>query len=535
MIAIRTAAGSDTGIGHLIRMSHLARALREQGASVMLVLTVPYLTIAPYVEDLEVAYLFPDAAETTLSESDDAARTLAILSDRAVKRVVIDSYTLGIDWERHLAAAGYRVAAIDDLAVRHHDVDLLVDARWTGSTLTPKRYKDLVPAGCRRLLGPAYALLHPGFRNPPTAPSAKVNILFSLGGGGDLNLLTDVIETLLPQIPDDWTLTPVLGPLAYHADRLFSLARKDKRIQPLHGPLTLMDAYAQASLFVGAMGTSLYELAAMGTPALTFSMADNQNNDLSDLEELGHYLHLTREEFLQSDRTATLIRTLIDQINRVRALRKQAKVHIDGFGAYRVAQALLEQPIDSSLTIKDVSVIPAIELLPGNLSIRPVADRDINHYLCSRNLRMNRQNMTITQPIPRVEHYRWWFTSRRESFLFEKEGRPLLYIWHQKEIFKDRTYLIGGWFVCDESVGFDTAAVALEWQLRHTSNTHPDSTWVAVINKENKYVNLLNRYMGFVPITREDPAFAAVQHFFVEAEAETFNYVQHHPERNELT
>lgn len=534
MIFIRTAAGPNTGIGHVIRMSHLARALSERGASVMMVLTAPYRTIVPYIDDLAVAYLRPNVDETPLSESDDAACTLALLSEHAVDRVVVDSYALGIDWERHIIAAGYRVAAIDDLGVRHHDVDLLVDARWTGHLETPKRYENLVPAGCRRLLGPAYALLHPGYRKPATSHAAKVNILFSLGGGGNLNLLADVIDALLPQMPDDWTLTPVLGPLAFNPDRLLALARKDNRIEPLHTPPSLIDAYRQATLFVGAMGTSLYELAAMGTPALTFSLADNQNNDLADLEEIGHYLHLPQDEFLQSRHTAALILTLTEKIDRVRTLRRQAKVRIDGFGARRVAQALLDQPIDPASSIEPSTTTPALESLVGGLSIRSVKDQDINHYLQSRNLPKNRQNMTITQSIARVEHYRWWFTTRRESFVVEHNGRPLLYIWHQKEVFEDRPYLIGGWFVCDETVGFDIAAITLEWQLEQTAKTHPDATWVAVINKENNYVNLLNRYMGFVPIINDDQAFVAVQHFFGEADVETFNYVQYHPESNDF-
>ena len=54
----------------------------------------------------------------------------------------------------------------------------------------------------------------------------------------------------------------------------------------------------------------------------------------------------------------------------------------------------------------------------------------------------------------------------------------------------------------------------------------PDATWIAIIKKTNKYVNLLNRYMGFTAIAPDDEAFSAAAKYFNNASAEDFNYVQ---------
>ncbi|QGT78055.1 hypothetical protein GM160_03625 [Guyparkeria halophila] len=541
MFVIRTAAGPDTGIGHVIRMSHLARALIGRGQSVLVLLTAPYPAVTGYLDDLDVEYLYPERAglpEEELGDSPtaqraDARKCLERLAGMAVDRVIVDSYRLGIHWEREVASAGLPLAAFDDLGNRRHAAELIVDARWAGQEATPRRYEGLVPAHARRLLGPAYAVLHPGYAEAgPECPPAVRNILFSLGGGGDLSLISAVIDALLVSLPEDWTVTAVIGPLAYHGDRLRELSRTDRRLQLLESPPQLLEAYRNALLFVGALGTSLYELSALKVPALTFSLAANQDNETKDLEALGHYLHLPRAEFEQAERVAALIRTLLDNLDRLRALRHAAVVQVDGHGTERVVRALLGEPAEPPAAPLGNDNVVSEERLSEQLAIRPVTDRDINHYRESRNLAKNRQNMTITEAIPRVEHYRWWFKTTRESFLLTDSGLPQLYIWHQKAPFDGHEYLIGGWFVCDESVGFDRAAVALEWQLQHTAQTHPDATWIAVINKENRYVNLLNRYMGFTDVDPDSTEHAAIQHFFGKADPEHFNYVKYGPSRD---
>ena len=52
-----------------------------------------------------------------------------------------------------------KIMAIDDLADRAHDCDLLLDQNLQ----EPGRYAGLVPDDCHILIGPRYALLRPQF------------------------------------------------------------------------------------------------------------------------------------------------------------------------------------------------------------------------------------------------------------------------------------------------------------------------------------------------------------------------------------
>jgi hypothetical protein len=133
--------------------------------------------------------------------------------------------------------------------------------------------------------------------------------------------------------------------------------------------------------------------------------------------------------------------------------------------------------------------------------------------------------MTITETISQVEHYTWWFNTRRESFVLEENGQALLYVWHQLYEIENKEYLIGGWFAANDSVNFVHAQLILDWQLNFTQAQWPNAHWLAVINKDNKFVNLLNQRAGFVPIEKDSAEYQAVQTLFSKASEEDFNYV----------
>jgi hypothetical protein len=157
--------------------------------------------------------------------------------------------------------------------------------------------------------------------------------------------------------------------------------------------------------------------------------------------------------------------------------------------------------------------------------LRAVRDSDINHYLESRNLAANRRNMIGCQDIPQLQHYAWWFEARRDSFLLEKDGVPCLYIWHEMREHEGRRFLIGGWFVCEGEARFQDALLALNWQLEHCDAHYPGAPWIAVINRTNRFVKLLNEYIGFQDIAPEHAYGKIIASVFPQASHHDFHFV----------
>lgn len=156
-IAVRTDASVQLGSGHVMRCLTLADRLRRRGATVVFVCREGGGSLCDFIASMNyVIHRLPaqDCLETKL----DAERTMiALRQDAPIDWLVVDHYGLDRQWETALRAIARRIMVVDDLADRQHDCDVLLDQNY--STDGETRYQNLVPASCRCLLGPRYALL----------------------------------------------------------------------------------------------------------------------------------------------------------------------------------------------------------------------------------------------------------------------------------------------------------------------------------------------------------------------------------------
>lgn len=514
MIAIRV----DTlcGLGHFMRCKWLALALQACGKEVIVLVD----TAVPeqLSRELKSSIKTIPFAQT---QKEDAHNTLKVLSEiqEPVESVIVDSYRFDSEWELEVAKQISSIVAVDDLE-RAHSAKLLIDSKWCGDK-TGERYAS----SQYKLLGPDFAMLSPAYQHC-THQERKLNrVMFSLGGGGDWHSVSDWIALLL-NIAPEIEIDVILGPMAERVEALTLLANTTSRLQLIRQPASLVPYYQSCSLFVGSLGTSLYELAATNTPALTFSIAPNQDNQQSALDDLGHYFHVPELLTRKASEVVALILTLVKQSTRIIKARETAPIKVDGRGAIRVAELVLANDIRSSVTQKTLhSQEENVCQLTAQVQIRQVNDSDVNRYLAARNLPDNTWRMTITSGIDVLGHYQWWFANSRESFVMESNGKPLLYVWHQTHNIEGQEYLVGGWFAASDEVNFAHAQMVLEWQLCETAAKYPEAIWLAVINKENKFVNLLNQRAGFVSIEHDEKKMRATQQLFPNASLCEFNYV----------
>lgn len=539
-IAFRVSAGTYLGMGHLVRCVHLARAMRACDFRVVFLVDQNHDALAPWLQGFEMQSLYTQGQFT--SEIDDAQKCVQHISEG--DWLVVDDYRLGEQWETALKRKAERVIVIDDLANRKHDCDFLIDYRWCEQNHHQMRYQGLVPANCQQLLGPDYCLLAPQYAEKNAEEGAEEGaekcaqrtaepfvVLLSLGGGGDISLLANLLRELVNETKDqNIEFWPVVGALGKQSSALDKLADEYRNIKPLRGVTNLAAYYAKASLFMGAAGTSIYEVNAMGLPAITFSLADNQNNARADLDALGLYFHLSQQEFFSAKAMAPLLIAFKNNYQRVQELVDRRQIRIDGKGVARVVSHLVDGAsigghVQDSERPEQHNSSGYVEELKPDIYVQAIEDSEINRYLDARNLGANRERMSVSEVIPRSEHYRWWFTHSRQIFVLRRANQKLLYIWHQSRSFQGGEYLIGGWMVAGEDCGFDITALALKWQLDFCKQQHPQATWVAIINKENRFVNLLNSLHGFAEVSVDSIEAQAIEHFFPGANKQNFNYV----------
>ena len=228
---------------------------------------------------------------------------------------------------------------IDDLANRDHDCVLLLDQ-------TPGRvaadYDGKVPDACTRLIGPDYALLRTDFaiRRPVTPEASPLRrVLVAMGAADPANATGAVLDALADR--PDLIVTVVLGSGAPHLVRVAGqVEARGKAGELLVQYGDMAGLMARHDIAIGAGGMSGLERAAMGLPALTVTLADNQLLAASALHASG------AARLIGDARAPGWASAIIPALEAVAApdvriaMARAGLDLVDGRGAARVAGAL---------------------------------------------------------------------------------------------------------------------------------------------------------------------------------------------------
>src|SRR5262249_36593724 len=149
----------------------------------------------------------------------DADETRAAIgTGPAADWVVVDHYALDWRWETAIRCSTDRVMAIDDLADRVHDCDLLLDQNLLPDA--DARYRTKVPRRCTCLLGPAFVLLHPMFADLHGSVLAREGavrrVFVSIGGTDPHNLTGRILAGVLSLDRGDIEVDVVMPSLGAH-------------------------------------------------------------------------------------------------------------------------------------------------------------------------------------------------------------------------------------------------------------------------------------------------------------------------------
>jgi UDP-2,4-diacetamido-2,4,6-trideoxy-beta-L-altropyranose hydrolase len=353
-IAIRVDASGQIGTGHFMRCLTMADAWKKQGSQIRFVSRhLPeemhnMLT----TKEHEFALLENEQNGSTLdelthapwlgvSQAQDATDTIRALSDQTWDWLIVDHYALDSRWESGLRQIAKMILAIDDIADRQHDCDLLLDQNLYGDMGI--RYTDKVPKHCGMLLGPNYALLRDEFRKlrehiKPRNGSVK-RILIFFGGVDAGNFTGRAIEALAVSDLGGIHVDVVIG--AQHPCGEIIKAACAQRGYACHIQTTRMaELMASADLAIGAGGSASWERCCLGVPAILVALADNQINIAKALDAFGAciYIGTANEASVPIIRDA-IVGLLSNQV-RTMELSKVAYSLVDGLGVNRVCQEM---------------------------------------------------------------------------------------------------------------------------------------------------------------------------------------------------
>lgn len=362
-VAFRADASLQIGTGHVMRCLTLADALRTRGGDCLFICRsheghlAEVIRVRGYdvvmlqsVKPRSGEYITRDSGSRSIyaewlgtNWETDARQTQAALATTATKVdwLIVDHYSLDANWEQAMRPFCGNLMAIDDLADRRHDCDLLLDQNLGRSS---EDYFQLLPAGCKVLAGPQYALLRPRFAQLRRESLLRRttqhlrHVLVSMGGVDKDNATGAVLQALRAgDLPSNCQLTIVMGP---YAPWLESVRRLAVGLPwPTNVLVNVPDmarVMADSDLAFGAAGSTSWERCSLGLPTMLVVLAENQWSGALALQAAGGAILIGDITAIQSDLGSRIREARASMIE----LTLRSSQITEGAGTERVVQCM---------------------------------------------------------------------------------------------------------------------------------------------------------------------------------------------------
>jgi UDP-2,4-diacetamido-2,4,6-trideoxy-beta-L-altropyranose hydrolase len=369
-VVIRADAAVHIGSGHVMRCLTLADELRSCGAKVTFICRDWEGHLQKHIESKGYRcfllkrpsedYSEPSneyAAWLGVSKEQDAAETLALIHEHiatnriehiATNRIdwcITDHYGIDAEWHGIVRQKVHQIMVIDDIANRHYDCDVLLDQNLYDNP--EKRYQSRVPANCRLLLGPKYALLRPEFREARERLGARLvrngeikRIMVFFGGSDPTNETAKAVKALQILNRKDIKSDIIVGIANPHREEIEQLCAQTPNLHFHCQVSNMADFMTQADLALGAGGSTTWERCCLGLPTLAVIIAENQAEMTETAARHGLQWNLGWNAQVSPGSIAEAIENCARLPGKVELYSRNGYETVDGLGAKRIAGVL---------------------------------------------------------------------------------------------------------------------------------------------------------------------------------------------------
>lgn len=357
-IIFRVDASSLIGAGHFSRCLCLAIKLMEMNADVYFICRnlseayaqqlksqgihlIPLLSDQNSMQEKNTGRLV-HSHWLEVSQSQDAADTIDAIKflNREIVCIIIDHYALDQEYEKIVKSYVSKIVIIDDIADRVHACDILIDQNNTDQN----RYKNLIPAGCKQLLGPYYCILRDEFIETREKfsynPEENKNIVVSMGAADPVNATFDIVKSLSHNDYIRSFLRVIVGFLNPHKEQIEWICKKSN-IQVLSSLPLISQELVQAKFVIGASGVSAWERCYLGIPSLMIAIADNQVPIAKILHDQEAAIFLGMHADMKWENFSKTVESIYYNSKRLIEISKNAQSIVDGLGATRISCYIL--------------------------------------------------------------------------------------------------------------------------------------------------------------------------------------------------
>ena len=330
-ILFRVDGGASIGMGHVYRSLAIADALRQSSRA-----DVAFLMSADHGDGIRTVaragYPVRVVGDARVEAYIDHIR------DYAPEILINDLPRIDDRYLRALAHLGATtvnlVDTLDDLEVTEHYAQVIVSV-MTEDQETPEGFYG----------GPAYAILRSHFRELGSKEVREQprRVLLSFGGS-DPQGLTLKAARALQALPAGIEIVAVAGPAFSHRAEFETLApslgRRVVLINQAGGHIA--DLMFDADVVVGSGGMSVYEIAALGTPGIVLGQNAKEDRRMREFARHGTVEYLGLGTEVDEAGLAQTVERLLADAPRRRAMSERGRTLVDGWGAVRAADLVLQ-------------------------------------------------------------------------------------------------------------------------------------------------------------------------------------------------
>jgi UDP-2,4-diacetamido-2,4,6-trideoxy-beta-L-altropyranose hydrolase len=383
-LIIRADAGPVMGTGHVMRCFALAQAWRRMDGRALFAMAEG----SPALEArLTAAGMAVERLDVRPGSAGDAERTAALAAARDAAWIAVDGYQFSAEYQQALKSAGRGLLFVDDYGhCAHYSADFVLNQNVYAEEVV---YHCAPHTQC--LLGPRYALLRDEFLRrgspPRIIPAAGKNVLVTMGGADPDNVTPQVMRALqVAQVPA-LKATVVVGNANPRFEALQSAAREaGEMFTMVWDAGNMSELMAAADLAVTGGGSTCYEIAFMGLPALVCILAENQRPVAQAMDAAGVMRNVGWARELSIPDMARAIESLLRDPASRGGMSISGKKLVDGKGAER------------TLT----------RMNGAGLRLRPAAPPDIEFLWRLANDPEVRMRSFSTEFIPWDHHIKWF-------------------------------------------------------------------------------------------------------------------------------
>lgn len=350
-LLIRADVGPGVGTGHLMRTIALGQAWSQNGGEVTVVCgEIP----RGLLRRIEAEKFSVQILQNSLCDEADSSELLDVVTSITPNWIVVDGYRFDDEYQKATKTSGSQLLVLDDYQhAQHHHADLI---------LNQNIYADLdqyeTSSHSKILAGPSYALLRDEFSKltpKRTAVEAR-RLLVTFGGADPDNWTLKTLQSLSDLERKRMVVDCVVG-ACYSNTRELDIFKKSANMNlRIHRNVDRMTTLmSRVDLAITAGGSTCYELARCGVPAVVIAIADNQIPIACAMDDQGIMVSIAGDS---GNTLGTTINQLLKDPVAREAMSKRGQSLVDGRGAQRIVGEMVSmQDANNRIQIAPVDAV----------------------------------------------------------------------------------------------------------------------------------------------------------------------------------